>query len=725
MVTPMSLPVIDTVFELLRQGQFTQAEYCARQLTQYDPQNTLAWKILGTLMMRDSDRASAALPILERARQLAPEDAETLNSLARAYQVLERLDDAIAVCTQAVALQPNSAEIWNNQGLIQHKLKQRDAALASYERALALKPNYVKALDNRGNVLRELDRPEEALHCHEQALDLEANNADSHNNRGVALQILKRPQDALVAFTRALAIRPNDVQIFINQVNSLIDLARFEEALVCCNAALAINPDFADAHYNRGCVMRSMKRWSEAQVCFEKTLVIDSNHVGALNNHSLLLMEQGRFDAALAGFSHASAIQPDVITTYSNALFTLNYHPDKSAAEIFAAYRAFDQRFGESCRTNWQPHTNHRDPERKLRIGYVSPDFRWHSMRHFLEPLLAHHDKQVVEITAYSQTLHEDLMTERYRHHVDHWVATEQLNDDALAERIRADEIDLLVDLAGHSAGNRLGVFARRPAPIAVSWLGYGYTTGLSAIDYFLTDEITVPTGSEELFAEQPWRIAVPSMVYRPDSEMGEVNSLPALTHGFVTFGTLTRGIRINHRTIRVWSEILQRIPRTRLVINSDAFNSLERQQALAARFAVYGITPAQLEIGFNSPPWDVLREVDIALDCFPHNSGTTLIESLYLGLPFITLADRPSVGRIGSTILYGAGHPEWIANSEDEYIEKAVALASDLPRLAAIRANLRSELEASPWRDEVGFARRVEQAYREMWRRWCAGVAH
>jgi predicted O-linked N-acetylglucosamine transferase (SPINDLY family) len=274
--------------------------------------------------------------------------------------------------------------------------------------------------------------------------------------------------------------------------------------------------------------------------------------------------------------------------------------------------------------------------------------------------------------------------------------------------------------VAGHTANNRLGIFARRPAPVSVSWMGYGYTTGLSAIDYFLCDPVMVPEGSEHLFSEQPWRIAVPSLVYRPAEGMGEVGPLPALGRGHLTFGTLTRSVRINHRTIRVWSAILKQVPDSRLVVNSKDFATTAMQQTLAERFAVHGIGPERLEIGYHSPPWDVLRGIDIGLDCFPHNSGTTLIESLYLGVPFVTLAERPSVGRIGSLMLTGAGHPEWIADSEDDYVAKAIALASDPERLATIRASLRGELEHGPWRDEAGFARRVELAYREMWQRWC-----
>jgi predicted O-linked N-acetylglucosamine transferase (SPINDLY family) len=293
------------------------------------------------------------------------------------------------------------------------------------------------------------------------------------------------------------------------------------------------------------------------------------------------------------------------------------------------------------------------------------------------------------------------------------------MSDAALAARIRADGIDILVELAGHTAGNRLGVFARKPAPVSMSWMGYGYTTGLKAIDYYLTDKASAPEGCEHLFSEQPWRLPGSYTAYRPATTTGEPSPLPALTRGYITLGTLTRGVRINHRTIRVWAAILQRLPTAHIVIDSSSFTDASVQQAAVDKFTAHGIEPERLHIGYHSPPWDVLRGIDIGLDCFPHNSGTTLFETLYMGLPFVTLAGRPSVGRIGSAILEGVGHPEWIARTEDEYVDKVVALAADLPALAHQRATLRQQMRDSRLMDEVGFARNVEQAYAQMFQRW------
>jgi predicted O-linked N-acetylglucosamine transferase (SPINDLY family) len=264
-----------------------------------------------------------------------------------------------------------------------------------------------------------------------------------------------------------------------------------------------------------------------------------------------------------------------------------------------------------------------------------------------------------------------------------------------------------------------LGVFARKPAPVSVSWLGYSYTTGLSAIDYFLTDWVSAPEGSEGLYSEEAWRLEGGSLVYRPAEGMGECGELPALGRGFVTYGTLTRAVRINERVIRVWSEILKRVEGSRLVIDSRNYQDEVLRESLLKRFEGEGVERGRLELGYHSPPWEVLRGMDIGLDCFPHNSGTTLFEQLYMGVPYVTLADRPSVGRIGGSILTGLGHAEWIAKDEGEYVEKAVELGRDIGKLAKVRAGLRGEMEAGPLRDEAGFTRKLEKAYRQMWQLW------
>ena len=499
---------------------------------------------------------------------------------------------------------------------------------------------------------------------------------------------------------------------------------RSEESLPVKLRAAALLPDDVEAQCNLGHGLQDNDRYAEAEAVLLRALARKPDAFEVLNNLAITYQKQGRLDESITRFEQALALRPGERGVRGNLLFTLNYHPDRSAEQIYAAYAEYERRFGQPYRRDWRPHTNSRGANRRLRVGYVSPDFREHACARFLEPLLAAHDKTAVEVWAYAELGREDAVTARYKACVDHWVATRGLSDEALAERIRDDGIDVLVDVAGHTVGNRLGVFARKPAPVSLSWLGYGYTTGLRAIDHYLTDEASVPLGSEHLFSEVPWRLPV-GFVYRPVAGMGEPGPLPALRNGHVTLGTLTRAVRVNDRCVGVWSEILRRLPGARLVVDSRSYVDGAAQQALRARFAAQGIAPDRLDIGCHSPPWDVLRGIDVGLDCFPHNSGTTLFESLYMGVPFVTLAGRASVGRLGASVLRGLGQPQWIAEDEAGYVERVLALAADLPALAAMRAALRGQLQRSPLMDEAGFARSVEQAYGEMFRQWCAGDAH
>ena len=331
---------------------------------------------------------------------------------------------------------------------------------------------------------------------------------------------------------------------------------------------------------------------------------------------------------------------------------------------------------------------------------------------------MENHNHEQFEIYAFAELLQEDSTTLEYKSYVDQWVPTKGFTDLEMAQKIRELEIDILVDLASHTKGNRLGIFAYKPTPISCSWMiGSGYTTGLSAIDYFLTDEVMAPPESEHLFSEKLCYLPPRASTWKPDKQnMGSVNTLPALKKGYITFGTLTRSIRINDRVIKVWAEILKRVKNSKLVINSGDFNHYKTKRMIISKFKEYEVDSHRLEIGYQSPPWDLMRQIDIALDCFPHNSGTTLNEHLYMGNPFITLSNRPGVGKIGASLLNAIGRNKWVATTEDEYVQKAVNLASDIEKLDTIRSSLRREVEKSPIMDHKGFVYELECIYKEMW---------
>jgi protein O-GlcNAc transferase len=704
---------------LLGLGRLGEAADSYRQAIALQPDYAEAHYNLGVVLQNQGEPDEAVASYC-RAIALAPDYAEAHNNLGGEFLRQGRQDDAIEHFRRALASKPDYADAHNNLGNALQTQGKLSEAIEHFRRALASKPDYAEVHNNLGNALQAQGKLDAAAECYQKALAFKPDFAEAHSNLGSVFKKQGRLDEAILHCGRAIALTPGFAEGYCNMGNALRAQGRLSDAAGAYRQALAFQPDFAEAHNNLAILLTRQGRPGEAVSHCWQALAINPHLVEAHDNLGNALTDLGELDEAIENYRAALTLAPGGAFYYANMLFCMNYHPDLSAQEICRAYQEYDRQQCLPLRSVWRAHDNDRDANRRLRVGYVSPDFRQHSVRLFLEPLLARHDKAEVEVYAYAELFTEDDMSRRYRSYADHWIPTKGMSDEALSERIRSDSIDILVELAGHTEDNRLLTFARKPAPISVSWLGYGYTTGLSAIDYYLTDEVCAPQGCEALFAEKPWRVATPAYVYRPAAGMGEVGSLPALQRGYVTFGTLTRSVRINHRTIRVWSEILKAVPNSRLVIDSSNFREGTMQELMEARFAEHGIERERLSIGFHTPPWDVLRGMDIGLDCFPHNSGTTLFETLYMGVPYITLAGRPSVGRLGGSILHGVGHPEWIATSEDDYIARAVELASDIPRLAGVRATLRGQMQACPLMDEAGFARKVEGAYRGMWKAWC-----
>lgn len=680
---------INRLVALYSAGRYAEAQDLARAMSEQFPSHPFAWKVLGALSMQ-SGRCAEALVCMQRAVSLAPEDAEAHNNL----------------------------------GIVQKSYGQNEDAVVSYQRALMAKPDYVDALINLSTAQADLGQLSDAMDSCRRALEIKPDSVEALSNLGNAQVMAGHFQDALASCRQALALNSDFVQAHINLGNALKSLGNTKDAIAHYQRALEIKSDYVDAYVNLGTALADLGETDEAIAAFNQGLKIQPDNTDALVAAGNALMDLGHLDDAIKHYRRALELKPKFIKAHSNMLFCLNYHPDQTAEAIYAEYDRWDQ-LHASHLCGPLLHTGHLELNRKLKIGYVSPDFRRHSASQFIELLLSRHDANNFEIFAYAQVWVEDEITSKFKTYVNHWQNTVGMSDESLAQKIRQDKIDILVDLAGHTAGNRLLVFARKPAPIQVSWLGYGYTTGLKAIDYYLADKHFAPVGSEKLFSEKLLRLPVVS-AYRPQVGMGEVGSLPALGTKIITFGSLTRSVRINNRVIHVWAEILNRLANSRLVINSANYRSESMQRGLREKFEAHGIAPHRLIVGYESPPWDVLRQIDICLDCFPHNSGTTLYESLYMGVPFVSLAGRPSVGRIGSALLHAVGHPEWIAATEADYVERAVKLAMNLHTLAEIRNKLRREVEVSALMNEAAFVQSIERSFRDMWKTLCdARTAH
>ena len=560
-----------------------------------------------------------------------------------------------------------------------------------------------------------------AIKHFKSAIRINPNFPDTYYNLAATFERIKDFSNSLKYYK--LSFQQNSQEIkSLTKIRLLSKkLRKNNEAIRYFKNLLNQFPNSKDIIYNLATTFKSNGELVKAKFYFNKLLKIDNKNIKSYVLLGGVLCDTHSLNQGIKLFKKAIVLDEKDDTAHSFLLFYSNYCPKHTSEEIFSYYQQFNDKFGLPLQNEWTPFTPIKKPKKKLKIGYVSPDFKKHSAQNFLLPTLAQHNHQNFEIYAFAELSKEDHVTKQYQSYVDHWIPTQNLTDQQMVQKIRDMKIDILVDLAGHTKNNRLLVFARKPAPVSVTWLGYGYTTGLTAIDYFLTDKVMAPNGSEHLFSEQPWRLNnYGHCCYEAKSDMGDVGPLPALKKGHITFGTLTRAIRINDRVIKVWADILKRVKNSKLMINSGSFKDKILYVKFIKKFKKYGVPVEKLDIYYKSPPWDTMRQIDIALDCFPHNSGTTLIEHLYMGNPFITYSNRPSVGRIGASILTALGREEWIVNSEQAYADKVVALATNTEKLSTIRSSLRKEMEASPIMDHKGFVRELEQTYQSMWEKWC-----
>lgn len=697
-------------------GQFLAAVPYFQAALQANPKNRQYWVSLVDTLIQAGETELAA-DILEDARRagLAPE---------AAGELVERLVDiAVRAAWQTKPAQGRMPPQSQIQEITRLFDEQRFEEVLTLGRKMTRQyPQCTMGWKSLSAALMRLDRSDEAIEPMQKALALHPGDVDMLSNYGLARSMKGELVQAEVLLRQAVRHAPRFQQGWFNLATVMRGQARLEAAEKSYRSSMDAGGEDSRALLNLAILLGEMHRLSEAEVCARRSIELEPTQVQAHVCLGMLLKDQGRLPESLKVLYRALEIDPKDEAAHSCLLFVSNCIPEMDPLERYAAYQRFNEHFGEPHRSGWKPHANTREPGRRLKVGYVAAVFRTHACRPFLMPLLEHHSHARVELYAYSGNYElDDDVTDQYRTLFEHWIDTRYLSDEELADRIRADGIDILVDISGQTKGHRLGVFARKPAPVSLHWLDSGYTTGLTAIDYYLTDAVTVPEGFEYLFSEKPWRLPHAPFVFRPNPGAGDVNELPALDRGYITLGSLTRAVRLNDRVIGAWAEVLRRVPGARLELNSGNFSQTDVREQWWLRFEALGIPRERVIMGFESPPWNVLRGMDIALDCFPQNSGTTLIESLYMGLPYVSLAGTPSMGTLGASVLAAVGHSEWIAHSEVEYVDKLVALASDLPRLAEIRRGLRPQMQASALMDEPGFACDVEDAYDQMFAHWCA----
>jgi|TARA_B100000315_G_scaffold258240_1_gene309651 predicted O-linked N-acetylglucosamine transferase (SPINDLY family) len=677
------------------------------------------------LSLAHPDRAIA---YFNRAIAIEPDYAEAYCNLGDALTDLHQLTAAVTYYERAIEIRPDYTEAYNNLGNACRDLSHIDEAIEAYKRALTIQPERAEIHNNLGRALYDSGCSEYALACYRKAISIDPGHAQAFNNLGSALRNLGELEQAVTSFKEAISINPNYAQAYSNLGAALHGSGESEEALTCIRKALSIQPDCAEAHYNLGSVLYDLGSVDESVASYEKAISLKPDYTEAHINLGSVLQEKGQLTEAVAICRKAVSIDPNNVQASSNLLFVVNYNPSLSAEDIFAEYRRWNDRHAAPLKDTWIRHEIVPPSGRRIKVGYVSPDFRNHSARFFIEPLLANHNHLEVEIFCYGEVKREDSFTERCKELSDHWLNTVGMSDAALASRIRADGIDVLMDLAGHSVGNRLLVFARRPAPVQITWLGYGYTTGMDAMDYFLADAHFVPHGFDHLFSETVHRIPRLPFAYQPPDDMPATGALPAQQRDHVTFGCFSRLLRINDKVMASWSRILAEVKGSRLMLDSKPFVNAERRQQFMHRLSVHGIAPDRADLIYSTPQtalWQAYNRIDIALDPFPHNAGTTTFEALWMGVPVVALKDRPPLGRFGSTLLNSIGMQDWLAEDIDSYIRIAVEKSRDLQRLATLRSNLRQAIANSPICDAKGLSLAFEQAYHQMLRKESSGVDH
>jgi len=640
--------------------------------------------------------------------------------LAVQHHQAGRLQEAEKLYRLILAQQPEHADALQNLGIIAQQAGRPDIAVDLIRRASVLRPTNAETYSNLGHALKDNGQLDEAIAACRQAIALKADLPEAHSNLGAALARKGQFDEAMAACSRATALRPNLAEAHTILGAALAGKGQFDEAVAAFGRAIALKPSLPEAHNNLGNALRDNGQFDEAIAVYRHAISLRPNYAEAHNNLGIALMDQGRLDEAIDSYRRALELKGDYVEAHSNLILAMHDSPSYGAQAMAEELRRWNRQHAEPLKKFIRPHTNKRDPDRRLRIGYLSPDFREHPVGQNLLPLLREYDHGQMEVFCYANVVRPDARTEELRRHADVWRSIVGMSDSQAVELIRQDGIDILVDLALHTGNNRLLVFAHKPAPVQATWLGYCGSTGMDAMDYRLSDPYMDPPDSDlSVYSERTIRLPETYWCYRSTGPTPEPSPSPAAAAGYVTFGCLNNFAKVSRPALDLWAEILQGVARSRLIVHSHPGAHLD---AVRERFAGMGISPDRLEFP-SRQPWpqyvQTYSRIDIVLDPFPWGGGITTCDALWMGVPVVSLMGRTAVGRGGASILSNVGVPELIAQTPQQYAQIATNLAGDLPRLAELRRTLRARMKASPLMDAPRFARNVEATYRQMWRAW------
>jgi protein O-GlcNAc transferase len=744
------------VFRFMHQMEKAIASY--QRSLELEPDRAETLRNLGLAAQEDGDFA-LALDAWDRALALDAHHAETINNRGVTLRYLNRADEAIDAFQAAIEAKPDFLEPFENLLATLNRLGRHDEAISIATMVVNSRPDTAMPLVNLGCALIDAGRAEEAITPLYHAIKLDPQCASAHLAIGMAFCATRELRGAELAFRRAISIRSKFLPVYVQlsfvllqrgeaksaivaaqqgidqfprafelhqNLSSALYQANFmEEAAKVAEKALEIRPKSTVAMNLLATILTRLSQYERAEKIYRQAIALAPNDLGVIGNYATMMALKGDLKSAIESFRATMAIGSYSADFHSNMLLYMNGLPGLEPQEIFEEHLRWGKFHADPLLTSTPEFQVTREPDRPLRVGYVSGDWRFHSVAYFITPLLAAHNRDNVIPVVYDNVPQPDLMTKHIRSLVGEWHRIIQLNDDEFAQKIRDDKIDILVDLSGHTGGHRLRTFARRAAPVQVNYLGYPNTTGMTTMDYRLTDAVVDPPELSDAFhSEKLSRVEPPFICYLPSDDAPEVTELPALKRGSMTFCSFNAISKFNSNAIEVWARVLTALPDSRMLIKAAGLQEIQTQKRVIEDFERFGVASSRLELLPRAPShkshMGTYGECDLALDTFPYNGTTTTCEAFWMGVPVITTHGPTHASRVSMTLLKSIGLDEFVADDADQFVEIAVRLSKDLPRLAEIRRTMRERMMKSTLMDAKRKAASIEAAYRSMWKHWC-----
>ncbi len=698
----------DKAYTLHRAGDLKKAEESYRVLLNNNPNSVAVLCNLGALL-RQTERPHEAVDLYRKAIDQEPGNAMLYANLGRALADMHRYKAASEAYREALAIDPGLEEVYANLGRAEFNLNPRKTSESAIEETFHKATN----LHRQGN-------RDEAERLYRGILRSNPDYVPAVVNLGVLMRESGRPTEAIEYYQKALALEPGNASTLGKLGHLLANLGHYEEALNAFRRATESDPESAPAHDNLGFVLMQMNRYDEAAVALKKAVEINPSDANAWNNLGSVYQRQCLVDEGIACHRRAIDLRPGFIMAHSNVLFDMHFSHAYTPEEMAEAHKEWSRRHEKPLRRKAYRHSPRDSKQKPLRVGFVSPNFEPHPVSYFLAPIFRVRDPQEWQAVCYSDVLTRNRISDKFRRQADTWRDIAGLKDDEVADLVRKDEIDVLVDLAGHTGHNRLLVFARKPAPVQVSWIGYFDTTGLEAMDYLIADATCLPQEYEHLYTEKIIRLPDGFLCYDRPSVAPEVNALPALERGYITFGSFNQLAKVQLPVVEAWAKLLEQVQSARLVMRCKALGDKSVRERYARLFEALGVSRDRLDLlpGTSLKGYfESYHQIDISLDPFPFVGGTTTCDSLWMGVPVVTFTGDRFCSRHSASHIRNVGLGKLVAEDLDGYLELAAELAGDLGLLVQIRATLREMCAKSPLFDAERFHRNFVNALRQMWK--------